>query len=126
MSVPHVFKDGEERLIAVIGDEDTVTGFLLAGVGDLNDRKGTSNFLIVDKTTTLATIEAAFKQYTTMRNDIAIILVTQSVAEDIRYLLNDYEKTIPTILEIPSKDVPYDLAKDTVLRRCKQQLGEGN
>lgn len=34
-------------LVAVIGDEDTVTGFLLAGVGERNS-KGESNFLVVD------------------------------------------------------------------------------
>lgn len=35
-----------EQLVAVIGDEDTVTGFLLAGVGH-RDGDG-SNFLVVD------------------------------------------------------------------------------
>lgn len=34
-------------LVAVIGDEDTVTGFLLAGVGERNS-KGEANFFIVD------------------------------------------------------------------------------
>ena len=35
-------------LVAVIGDEDTVTGFLLAGVGERNT-KGECNFLVVDE-----------------------------------------------------------------------------
>ena len=34
-------------LMAVIGDEDTVTGMLLAGVGNVDARR-TSNFLVVD------------------------------------------------------------------------------
>lgn len=34
-------------LISVIGDEDTVTGFLLAGIGERNT-KGETNFLVVD------------------------------------------------------------------------------
>ena len=34
-------------LVAVIGDEDTVTGFLLAGIGERNS-KGETNFLVVD------------------------------------------------------------------------------
>jgi hypothetical protein len=34
-------------LIAIIADEDTVTGFLLAGVGNVDLRKKT-NYLIVD------------------------------------------------------------------------------
>ncbi|KMS93308.1 hypothetical protein BVRB_032790, partial [Beta vulgaris subsp. vulgaris] len=33
-------------LLAIIGDEDTVTGFLLAGVGDRT--AGAPNFLVVD------------------------------------------------------------------------------
>jgi len=110
-------------LIAVIGDEDTVTGFLLGGIGDCDPRKNATNFLMVDKKTSLAEIENTFKSFTT-RHDIAIILINQSIAEDIRYLLNDYNQTIPTVLEIPSKDMPYDTAKDTVLRKVKQQLGE--
>ena len=35
----------EGKLIAVIGDEDTVTGFLLAGVGHRN--ASSTNFLVV-------------------------------------------------------------------------------
>jgi len=35
-------------LVAVIGDEDTVTGFLLAGIGERNS-KGETNFLCVDE-----------------------------------------------------------------------------
>lgn len=35
-------------LVAVIGDEDTVTGFLLAGIGERNS-KGEANFLVVDE-----------------------------------------------------------------------------
>ena len=35
------------QLVALIGDEDTITGFLLAGVGDASPRLGT-NYLLVD------------------------------------------------------------------------------
>jgi V-type H+-transporting ATPase subunit F len=37
-------------LIAVIGDEDTVTGFLLAGVGQ-NDGNRDPNYFVVDPST---------------------------------------------------------------------------
>ena len=40
------------KVIGVIGDEDTVTGFLLAGVGQ-KDAKGT-NFLVVGASAWLA------------------------------------------------------------------------
>jgi len=39
-------------LIAIIADEDTVTGFLLAGVGNVDLRKKT-NYLIVDNSNSL-------------------------------------------------------------------------
>ena len=43
-----VVKKGEgTSIISVIGDEDTVTGFLLTGIGERNI-KGETNFLIVD------------------------------------------------------------------------------
>ena len=38
-------QDDSGKLIAVIGDEDTVTGFVLAGVGHRNVQG--SNFLVV-------------------------------------------------------------------------------
>lgn len=48
-----VFKKGEgTSIIAVIGDEDTVTGFLLTGIGERNI-KGETNFLVVESSTKL-------------------------------------------------------------------------
>ena len=41
------------------------------------------------------------------------------IAEMIRHLLDVYEQPIPAVLEIPSKDHPYDPTKDTILRRAK-------
>lgn len=40
----------QDAYLAVIGDEDTVTGFLLAGVGDIHRHSG-ENFLVVDNST---------------------------------------------------------------------------
>ena len=47
---PKRTNNATSSLIAVIGDEDTVTGFLLAGIGERN-LKGQENFLIVDSNT---------------------------------------------------------------------------
>jgi V-type H+-transporting ATPase subunit F len=55
---------------------------------------------------------------------MAILLITQQVANDIRPLLDDYHQAFPTILEIPSKDHPYDPAKDSVLKRIQKLFGE--
>ncbi|CAH9061227.1 unnamed protein product [Cuscuta europaea] len=110
-------RPNSSALIAMIADEDTITGFLLAGVGNVDLRRKT-NYLIVDSKTTAKQIEEAFKEFTT-REDIAILLISQYVANMIRFLVDGYNKPIPAILEIPSKDHPYDPAHDSVLSRVK-------
>ncbi|KAK3027604.1 hypothetical protein RJ639_042280 [Escallonia herrerae] len=104
-------------LIAMIADEDTITGFLLAGVGNVDLRRKT-NYLIVDSKTTVKQIEDTFKEFTA-REDIAIVLISQYVANMIRFLVDSYNKPVPAILEIPSKDHPYDPTHDSVLSRVK-------
>ena len=104
----------------IIGDEPTVTGFLLSGIGERHPKFGT-NFLIVDKDTTKTAIEEKFKALT-KREDIGIILINQSVAKDIRELITAHEAVIPTILEIPSKDIPYDPQEDAILLLAARQL----
>jgi len=58
------------------------------------------------------------------KKDIAIILINQHVANDIRQLLDDHDQAFPTVLEIPSKDHPYDPEKDSVLKRVQRLFGE--
>lgn len=111
--------------------QDTITGFLLAGVGDV-DFKKRSNFLQVTDTTAVKEIESAFRDFTTYvltkfylfrhkdttlscwitdgehvvacrREDIAIVLISQFIAEKIRPLVDAYDKPVPAVLEIPSK-----------------------
>ncbi|KAJ1977220.1 H(+)-transporting V1 sector ATPase subunit F [Dimargaris verticillata] len=112
----------DRRFIAVIGDEDSVTGFLLSGIGHIDQRQK-ANFLIVDAKTPLTTVEERFTDFT-KRKDIAIILITQQIAEEIRHLLDDHNAAFPTVLEIPSKDQPYDPSKDSVLKRVQRLFGE--
>ncbi|TRM57163.1 hypothetical protein BD626DRAFT_516179 [Schizophyllum amplum] len=81
------FKD--RNLIAVIGDEDSITGLLLAGK---------KNFLIVDAKT--------------------------QVAEKIRPTVDKYQQAFPALLEIPSKDHPYDPSKDSILKRVQKLFGD--
>eukprot|EP01080_Neovahlkampfia_damariscottae_P010321 gene10321-2737_t len=113
------FKEGQEALISIIGDVDTVTGFLLAGVGNVSHVNDQANFLIVNDSTAPTVVENAFKQFSTTKN-IAIILITQKVAEDyLRHLLATYDKPFPAVLEIPSKDDKYDPSKDFILQKLK-------
>lgn len=106
-------------LLAIIGDEETVTGFLLAGIGERNENS--TNFLIVNSTTEKAQIEDFFKSLI-VRKDIGIILISQHVAENIRETLDAYDEIIPTVLEIPSKNHPYSIEKDSVMQRALRQL----
>ena len=61
-------------LVAIIGDEPTVTGMLLTGIGERN-KKGETNFLIVGRDTPLSAIEATFTRFL-QRDDIGIILIS--------------------------------------------------
>uniref|UniRef100_A0A8C9K5P9 V-type proton ATPase subunit F n=1 Tax=Panthera tigris altaica TaxID=74533 RepID=A0A8C9K5P9_PANTA len=129
---------GRGKLIAVIGDEDTVTGFLLGGIGELNKNRH-PNFLVVEKDTTINEIEDTFRYGTgevevtpdmgsllispnrqfLNRDDIGIILINQYIAEMVRHALDAHQRSIPAVLEIPSKEHPYDAAKDSILRRAR-------
>eukprot|EP00420_Gonyaulax_spinifera_P037870 CAMPEP_0197873258 /NCGR_PEP_ID=MMETSP1439-20131203/3100_1 /TAXON_ID=66791 /ORGANISM="Gonyaulax spinifera, Strain CCMP409" /LENGTH=122 /DNA_ID=CAMNT_0043492301 /DNA_START=9 /DNA_END=377 /DNA_ORIENTATION=+ len=104
--------------IGVIGDEDTVTGMVLAGVGHV-DGSGRKNFLIVDSKTHQKDIEERFQDLTS-RKDIAMILITQGSADLIRHVVDGYTSSgqvVPTVLEIPSKEQPYDPRKDAIMQR---------
>merc|ERR1711920_471842 len=104
--------------VGLIGDEDTVTGMVLAGIGHV-DGQGRKNFLIVESKTHQKDIEEKFTELT-MRKDIAMVFITQGCAEEIRYAIDAYTasgQVIPTILEIPSKEQPYDPRKDAIMQR---------
>mmetsp|Transcript_1068 Transcript_1068/g.957 ORF Transcript_1068/g.957 Transcript_1068/m.957 type:complete len:128 (-) Transcript_1068:135-518(-) len=117
-----VFKKPEgSSIISIIGDEDTVCGFLLTGVGERNI-KGETNFMVVDAKTTTKQIEDTFKRFVKSSN-IAILLVNQHIAnQHLRHLINDYDQIVPTILEIPSKDHPYEPKSDTIMQKANRLL----
>ncbi|KAH7391493.1 V-type proton ATPase subunit F [Cadophora sp. MPI-SDFR-AT-0126] len=120
---PSAYKD--RQFLAVIGDEDSVTGLLLAGVGHVTEPPDSQkNFLVVDSKTDNAAIEEAFERFTTERKDIGILLINQHIAERIRHRVDQYTAAFPALLEIPSKDHPYDPEKDSVLRRVRRLFGE--
>ncbi|KAF8078292.1 ATPase, V1 complex, subunit F [Lyophyllum atratum] len=114
------FKD--RNLLAVIGDEDSITGLLLAGIGQINAQQK-KNFLVVDAKTQVSAIESAFQEFTA-RKDIAILLINQHVAEKIRPTVDKYQQAFPALLEIPSKDHPYDPSKDSVLKRVQKMFAD--
>ncbi|RMZ81464.1 hypothetical protein DV738_g2258, partial [Chaetothyriales sp. CBS 135597] len=115
---PSAYKD--RQLLAVIGDEDSVTGLLLAGVGHVTDPPDSQrNFLVVDSKTERSQIAEAFDRFTKERKDIGILLINQHIADVIRDHVDSFQDAFPAVLEIPSKDHPYDPEKDSVLRRVR-------
>ena len=42
----------------------------------------------------------------------------------IRPMVDGYHQAFPTVLEIPSKDHPYDPSKDSVLKRISKLFGD--
>ncbi|KAG5505593.1 hypothetical protein JIQ42_08359 [Leishmania sp. Namibia] len=129
------YRNGEQRIVGIIGDEDTVTGFLLAGVGDnrVMPNQGANegecrksglppNYYVVNPSTPLSEIEEAFTMLCG-RKDIGIIIICQHIANDIRHLMEEHDSVIPCILEIPSKGQKYDAEKDFVLEKITRALG---
>ena len=114
-----IVRNENNMLLGIIGDEETVTGFLLAGIGERNENS--RNFLKVNTTTTNEQIEEFFNSLV-KRKDIGIVLISQDVADRIRETLDTYNEIIPTVLEIPSKQHPYSIEKDSVMQRALRQL----
>ena len=115
--------DKRTYLIAVIGDQPTVTGLLLTGMGQR--KGGKQNFLIVERGTTDDDIDQALRGFLA-RPDIGIVLISQGAAERVRNVIIEHEAIIPTILEIPGDDAPYDPEKDTIVVRAACILWGGD
>ncbi len=78
------------------------------------------NFLIVDSKTHQFDIEELLQELTN-RKDISIIFIIQGCAEIIGVAVDAYSHSGqlgPTILEIPSKEQPYDPHKDAIMQRA--------
>ena len=60
------------------------------------------------------------------RSDIGIILIAQSTAERVRSMIVEHSENedviLPTIMEIPSKDMAYDPTKDSMLVSAASKL----
>lgn len=78
----------------------------------------------MDDETAVGIIEETFKTMTGS-SEVGIILINQHIAQKIRGLLRDYTATIPTVLEIPAKDHPYDPEQDYIMQRVNLYLGGG-
>jgi V-type H+-transporting ATPase subunit F len=108
----------DNMLISIMGDEDTVTGFLLAGIGERNE--STKNFFVLTKEDPIE-VELIFKTLTS-RRDIGILLISQHIADMIRETIDSYDKILPPVLEIPSRHIPYSIEKDSIMVKAYLQL----
>ena len=52
------------------------------------------------------------------------MLTARQIAEQIRETVEKFQDAFPAVLEIPSKDHPYDPEKDSVLRRVRKLFGD--
>lgn len=75
----------------VIGDEDTVLGFSLAGI---------DGEVVHDEEEAKASLEKAFQM-----EGLGIIIITERIADKIRSLVDQYvyKTTFPLIIEIPDR-----------------------
>lgn len=112
-------RNENNMLLGIIGDEETVTGFLLAGIGERGENF--TNFLKVNSQTKNEQIGEFFHSLVTNKN-IGIILISQDIADRIRDTLDAYNEIIPTVLEIPSKQHPYSIEKDSIMQKALRQL----
>ena len=101
----------KRTLIATIADEDTNTGLLLAGVGQVTPETHEKNFFVYEEgKTTKDDVRKAFEKFTSERDDIAILLINQHIADVIeamwtgspmrfRLCWRFHQRTILTILK---------------------------
>ena len=51
-------------------------------------------------------------------------LMSKQIADRIRAKVEAFSEAFPAVLEIPSKDHPYDPEKDSVMKRVRKLFGE--
>ena len=73
--------------------------------------------MIVDKDTKDEEIDTCLRDLLN-RNDIGIIIMSQTAAKRVRNTIVEHEKVLPTILEIPSKETPYEATEDPIVIRA--------
>lgn len=91
--------EGRTR-IGIMGDEETLTGFLIAGVENTQDDPC---LIQVSLSTSEDDIRRHFCRLTS-RRDLAIILVCDFVAARLMHEIDSYKETVPAVLVIASKN----------------------
>jgi ATP synthase F subunit len=113
--------EGEIGLIAVIGEESLVSGFLLAGIGLAGPL---SNFFVVDAATSKTETQLVFEEFLE-RTDLSVVLVSQFLLDgDLQGLAMQHRGAKPIVVGVPATGCRYDPKKDLFLRQAGEELFE--
>ncbi|CAG9768592.1 unnamed protein product [Ceutorhynchus assimilis] len=110
---------GEPKLIAIIGDEDTCVGFVIAGIGEL-DKHNTPNYYVVDEKTDHFELELAFLDILE-RSDIGLVLITREAADKIPTIINRHCGLEPTVMVIPGHNGPYEFEMPLAVKYIEEK-----
>lgn len=83
--------------IGLIGSEKTVQGFEIAG---MSRKEGT--MYSFERDCNVETLKEAFYSLT-KRSDVGLVFIAEDLSELLKNEINEYKKTLPTILRIPAR-----------------------
>ena len=97
--------------IAVLADQDTVTGFMLGGIKEGYPVKNTEE------------AKSTFEQL--IKNGVSIIIITERLGDELRTTIDNLvkEKTLPMIIEIPDKAGSIERETDPLRELIKRVIG---
>ncbi len=97
--------------IAIIADQDTVTGFMLGGIKE--------GYPIEDMAEAGKTLEELVKK------DYSIIITTEKIGDEYRDKINSLtsERALPMIIEIPDKTGSIERETDPLRELIKRVIG---
>jgi len=97
--------------IAIIADQDTVTGFMLGGIKE--------GYHVED------TEEAGKTLEDLVRKDYSIIITTEKIGDELREKIDNLtsERALPMIIEIPDKTGSIERETDPLRELIKRVIG---
>nr|XP_023019255.1 uncharacterized protein LOC111508069 [Leptinotarsa decemlineata] len=102
-----------DKLFAIIADEDTCVGYILAGIGQVDEYEKPNYFVVAEKTMDID-IERALNDFL-QRRDVAIVLIQKEAAVRVHHTIHRHRRQLPVIMEIPGKNGPYEISIDHIL-----------
>jgi V/A-type H+-transporting ATPase subunit F len=97
--------------IAVVADEETVTGFRLGGIKESHPVESAEETKEIIKNL--------------MDKNISIIITTENIGDELRDFIDNIKKnrTLPIIVEIPDKNGPMERTTDPLSELVKRAIG---